>query len=62
MIVCAASSGGLLPCSCRVRRSIVPLWTVAPFAATVPFRTLLTNSTASGPALTVAMSQGPLMP
>jgi hypothetical protein len=38
MIVCAASSGGLLPRSRRVRRSTVPWLTVALFAATVPFR------------------------
>src|SRR5215468_4737848 len=60
--VCAASSGGLPPRSRRVRRSTVPWLTVAPPAATVPLRTLLTNSAASEPPLTVAMSQGPLMP
>src|SRR5262249_28366461 len=60
--VCLTSSGGLPPRSTRISRSTVPMFTVAPPAATVPFSTLLTNSTATLPALMVAMSQGPLMP
>ena len=44
------------------RRSTVPPKTVPPFAATVPFRTLVTNRTAWLPRSREAMSQGPLMP
>ena len=33
-----------------------------PFAATVPFRTLVTKSSAAAPRLIAVMSQGPLMP
>src|SRR5215469_17383623 len=62
MILCAISCGGLFPRSRRTNRSTVPRFTVAPPAATVPFSTLLTNSAASEPELTVAMSHGPLMP
>ena len=43
-------------------RSTVPPKTVPPFAATVPFRTLVTNRTAWLPRSREAMSQGPLMP
>src|SRR5215471_4688859 len=56
------SSGGLLPRSFSTRRSTVPLWTTFGLAATVPLRTLVTNSAATEPLLMAVMSQGPLMP
>ena len=43
-------------------RSTVPPNTTWPLAATVPFRTLVTNSTAWLPRSRLPMSQGPLMP
>ena len=43
-------------------RSTVPPKTVLPLAATVPFSTLVTNSTAWLPRSRLAMSHGPLIP
>ena len=43
-------------------RTTVPRCTVAPFAATVPFSTLVTNRSATRPKSAEVMSQGPLMP
>src|ERR1019366_7868325 len=45
-----------------VIRSTLPCETTAPLAATVPFRTLVTNSTAAVPISTAVISHGPLIP
>src|SRR5262249_16508979 len=62
ILVILRSRGGIAPPTTRFRRRIVPLCTTMPPAAFVPFSTLLTNGSVSGPLLAAAMSQGPLMP
>jgi hypothetical protein len=46
----------------RVIRSTVPFETTLPLAATVPFRTFVTNNTAPLPISSAVISQGPFMP
>src|SRR6202167_2486581 len=62
ILVTARSFGGLFQYVRTSSRSTVPLFTTAPFAATVPFSTLVTNRSASRPLPRAAMSHGPLMP
>src|SRR5580704_3294686 len=62
IVVTARSFGGLFQYVRTSSRSTVPLLTTAPFAATVPCSTLVTNRSAFRPWRRAAMSHGPLMP
>jgi hypothetical protein len=55
-------AAGVAPVRDSSMRNMLPCETTAPLAATVPFRTLATNSTAVVPISSAVISHGPLMP